>query len=535
MTKYKNYLNINEFFEKLNINSINYVVLRNYENMHEENFFSKGHEDIDLLVRDIDQFIDISGAIPKMWPEDKIHLVTFINGQAVPLDVRAEGDGYYDKKWQNAILSNRVQAANGPWFVMNLKDYYYSLAYHSILQKAALSEEYLSRLNDMASQLGMSCNTEQDHRQELDAFIISNGYSYSLPEDKSVCLRFHGREFAVSSTKRQRINRCILKNEVIEIGALLCKKIGIYEDVKRVLYFNDIHMVNDKIEDVKKLADEIQRKYGEDVYAQLAQRRIYNYLDKYNVEFELMYEHQRCRQILKKKNLDRPIFTMWWQGEDARPDVVKACNESLKKLGREVIILTEKNIDEYIDLPEYIWEKYREGIISNAHFSDIVRVAVLAMWGGVWIDSTVYIADDVPDYMMNKLFVFKQSPQLKEMRSYGNWWIAAPCGHEMILRQLSALIVYWKNEDKLLDYYIFHIIWKKNLDQNLHLKKEIEAIPTRITDSTHLLLKNYNKEFDENEWREFKAISPVFKCTYKWKGLNSLNTYYSRLCQDLLP
>ncbi len=536
--KYKNYSSVTEFFDVLNKAGILYVVLRNYENMHEKSFFTEGHEDIDLLVADVDSFIETSRAIPKMWPEDKIHLLIFIDGQAVPLDVRRVGDGYYDKPWEEIILNKRTMGENGCWYVMDDENYYYSLVYHSILQKSQLGEEYLERLNTMAKQVGVSCRMEREHLLALDDFMKRKEYEYTLPDDGSVCLRFHGREYGRGQKQKISIKIPLkkIKNFLKKKGANLAKKLGIYHKCKQALYRQDVQMKNGRIKTVDRLATKIQKKYGENVYDQIAQRKIYNYLDRYNTEIESMYEHQRSKQILKKKPLlNCPIFTMWWQGEDKRPDVVKACNASLQKLNREVVILTEDNIHEYIDLPEYIWEKYSKGFISRTHLSDIVRVTALAMYGGVWIDSTVYVANDVPNYMTESLFVFKQSPQLREIRSYANWWIAAPPQHEMILRQLSALLVYWKNEDLLLDYYIFHIFWRKILDQNVHLKKEIDDIPTRITDSTHLLLRNYKKEFNENEWREFKAISPVFKCTYKWKGLDSINTYYSKLCQGLLP
>lgn len=62
-----------------------------------------------------------------------------------------------------------------------------------------------------------------------------------------------------------------------------------------------------------------------------------------------------------------------------------------------------------------MWENRKE-----AFFRYCKSVGISYVWG-VWIDSTVYIADDVPDYMTGKFFVFKQSPQLRECRAYGNW------------------------------------------------------------------------------------------------------------------
>ena len=249
-----------------------------------------------------------------------------------------------------------------------------------------------------------------------------------------------------------------------------------------------------------------------------------------------MYVHIKSSLLLKPKpELKNCVFTMWWQGLEDAPDVVKACIASLKKLNRQVIVLTKDNIREYVHLPDYIWGKHEKGMICQAHLSDIVRVYLLAMYGGTWADSTVYIAAPVPEYMTEEYFVFKQSPQLRETRRYANWWISAPSGHEMIVRQLAALLVYWKNEDVAYHYYIFHILWKKILDEHKELQKITDRITDRITDSTHLLMRRYGCMFDENEWKQMKEISPVFKCTYKAKGVGHLDTYYMKLCTKTLP
>ena len=292
-----------------------------------------------------------------------------------------------------------------------------------------------------------------------------------------------------------------------------------------------------KLRGVDFIARNGQHIFGENVYDQLAQRYIYNYLDKYKNEMEDMFVHQKYAVLLKPQpgELKDCVFTMWWQGLENAPDVVKACISSLKKINKKVVVITKDNIKNYVLLPNYIWEKYEKGMICLAHLSDIVRVYLLAVYGGTWVDSTVYIATPVPDYMTQGYFVFKQSPQLRECRSYGNWWISAPVGHEIIIRQLAALLVYWKHENAAYDYYIFHILWRKILDEHNELKVLTDRITDRITDSTHLLMKRYACIFDENEWEQMKAISPVFKCTYKAKGLGHIDSYYMRLCREMLP
>ena len=87
--------------------------------------------------------------------------------------------------------------------------------------------------------------------------------------------------------------------------------------------------------------------------------------------------------------------TIWWcwlQGLDQAPEIVRRCYDSLGKLGREIIILEDSNIAEYVQLPECITEKYHKGIISRTHYTDLIRLELLTVMGGTWIDATTWIS-----------------------------------------------------------------------------------------------------------------------------------------------
>ena len=43
--------------------------------------------------------------------------------------------------------------------------------------------------------------------------------------------------------------------------------------------------------------------------------------------------------------------------------------------GKNVIVITEKNMYDYVSMPDFIIEKYKKGIISKTHFSEIVAEA----------------------------------------------------------------------------------------------------------------------------------------------------------------
>lgn len=58
------------------------------------------------------------------------------------------------------------------------------------------------------------------------------------------------------------------------------------------------------------------------------------------------------------------IWWCWLQGLESAPPIVKAC---------------------------YILDKWKAGIISNTHFSDILCLELLTSRGGIWVDATVFV------------------------------------------------------------------------------------------------------------------------------------------------
>ena len=116
----------------------------------------------------------------------------------------------------------------------------------------------------------------------------------------------------------------------------------------------------------------------------------YNFtLDDVKKDFENIINKYKYL-IKKEKNIKEncPIWTMWYQGIEAAPPIVRSCIQSIieNRVKHPVIIITKYNIDKYIKLPYYIMEKFNKNIITLTHFSDIVRIALLFKYGGYWID-----------------------------------------------------------------------------------------------------------------------------------------------------
>ncbi|WP_222864769.1 capsular polysaccharide synthesis protein, partial [Serratia marcescens] len=100
---------------------------------------------------------------------------------------------------------------------------------------------------------------------------------------------------------------------------------------------------------------------------------------------------------------DKVVWVCWFQGIEQAPALVKRCIDSIEKnVGdAKVVVLNDDNIKDFITLPDYIIEKYQKGMITKAHYSDIVRCSLLSKYGGIWMDATVYLTKTVPQHLFH--------------------------------------------------------------------------------------------------------------------------------------
>ncbi len=190
------YNSIEDFFSALKAEGINYLVLRNYENLLKPEIYVDGHGDIDLLCDNSREIVELVNAQPKpvrhsRLTDDGIHYLIYVSDQPVQLDLRQVGDGYYCTKWEKDLLERRVMKDG--FYVMADEDYFFTLAYHAILQKRSLSREYFIRLCHMADDLDLSIKeySESGLLHLLENHMRERGYRFTYSHDYMVPNRFH--------------------------------------------------------------------------------------------------------------------------------------------------------------------------------------------------------------------------------------------------------------------------------------------------------------------------------------------------------
>lgn len=168
---------LRELFDSIP-DDVSYLVLRNYEAFETEQLLDE-HADIDVLCADVLRFASTVGAEPRTEKRDRAHYWLLIAGKPVSLDVRSPGDGYYDENWARALLDHR-RLYQGAFYVPEPAAYFYSLLYHAVVHKRALSDEYRERLTAMAAELGIDI-AQAPFYGVLNDYMRQNGYYYTYP------------------------------------------------------------------------------------------------------------------------------------------------------------------------------------------------------------------------------------------------------------------------------------------------------------------------------------------------------------------
>lgn len=119
------------------------------------------------------------------------------------------------------------------------------------------------------------------------------------------------------------------------------------------------------------------------------------------------YDYSQNQIINQSKSpYSNCIWVCWWQGLDQSPEIVKACVKSIKRnAGKHtVIILTEDNYRQYVDIPKWVEEKKNKGIITRTNYSDLLRLSLLAKHGGLWLDATFIVQNQYQMSILISIF-----------------------------------------------------------------------------------------------------------------------------------
>lgn len=239
---------------------------------------------------------------------------------------------------------------------------------------------------------------------------------------------------------------------------------------------------------------------------------------------------------LKKFDVDttasNEAYSIWFQGYENAPEIVKKCLSVKRINGFSHTILDEKQIEQ-LDIDNTIKIKRREGKISYAMYSDIVRAYLLSKRGGLWCDATLLVLS-VDENFFKKPFttvhhtIFQNQRHLlcnpsifkTDKCEYESKWT----GFFMYSRKNGAtvsflydmLCEYWQKNDYQMDYFLIDAIIRIGYENIPAIKNEIDNVEINNNGNLHCLQQLISQQYDETTWNKLSDQKcNVFKLSYK--------------------
>lgn len=266
------------------------------------------------------------------------------------------------------------------------------------------------------------------------------------------------------------------------------------------------------------------------------------YFEKRYGDFAERYEFEK-NSIPANSNFRNKIWICWWQGIEQAPDLVKSCVKSISDNAApyEVIILDDTNYRNYVNIPDWMERKRNQGIITRTHFSDFLRLELLAEHGGIWLDATFFAND------FNAEEVMKLPVWSIKRPGYGHLSVA--CGRfanysfacDFKNRKAFAIIrdyllKYWETNDSMIDYLFLDYLIELALRHNKYLKEVFSQIPENNPKCDELQ-KLLGKRFDEDLWKTLCKSTHLFKLSWKQEyptNINGEETFYGKLIEKII-
>lgn len=264
---------------------------------------------------------------------------------------------------------------------------------------------------------------------------------------------------------------------------------------------------------------------------------VMTYLDHLLGDFANEYDFEMELASVPEGMGDK-IWMCWWQGLENAPALVKACVDSVRRnaAGREVVVVTEDNLCSFVDLPGWMLEKVEAGVASRTNLSDLLRLSLLARYGGIWLDSTFYCCGALDGSMYNApLFSIKRPDYLHGSIASG-YFAGYSLGCNSENRSIFAFtrdlfLEYWRRSDFLIDYLLIDYLIVLAQRYKPEIKRRFDDIAPN-NPACDELCKVMGNAYDEETWRHLSLGTDLFKLTWKRGFPESVGqnpTFYGKL------
>ncbi len=269
--------------------------------------------------------------------------------------------------------------------------------------------------------------------------------------------------------------------------------------------------------------------------AQYKYKRLTNYLDQYySKTAEFMPE-----QTSSESNCSNTIWTAWLQGEQNAPEVIRLTLASIRTFanGHPVVVLSNDNVDQYIDMPQIIKLKHESGAMGHAHYADVIRMMILTQYGGLWLDATMLLHEPISEEAFECPFYsvgFKYCQGDKYI-SRNKWLVGIIGGYRnsIYLARISKMLSqFWEEHNIAIDYFVFDYFVFLLYQKDSSFRLLVDNLP-QMVHYTHVLRKIINCPYKEEQLEKLYISDQIYCLTYRGKYIKTTQkgdmTFYGYL------
>lgn len=230
----------------------------------------------------------------------------------------------------------------------------------------------------------------------------------------------------------------------------------------------------------------------------------------------------------KSLNLDGPkktIFVYWHQGWQFAPALISKIKNHNKLIAQthnlQIEFLDSKSIANYISINPSIQKLFEENKISIQGYSDILRLQLIEVKGGIWIDATVMLN---PEYLKTILdcndFYFNSSAALHRVKKHSftvnTWMFGAIHSREFLYLWRMVLETTWlENSGQYFYFDAFDIatfLVKNGFNPKNELSQEFQV---QVFNHMNLFLLAALRNDGEEILKNLYHKSPIIKLNHK--------------------
>lgn len=233
------------------------------------------------------------------------------------------------------------------------------------------------------------------------------------------------------------------------------------------------------------------------------------------------------------------VWIFWYQGYNSLPKIVQMCIQTLVQHlhNGQITYLNKSNYNQYVNIPQFVIEKFEAKKMTITHFSDILRSAILSTHGGLWLDATIFVSQDIPSYIFDlPYFTIHCKNDFSSVmgkwagflqNSYKNSVVPKFCA--------EVLFAYWEKFDYRIDYLQLDYFMHFGFDYIPAFRRIVESVP--LSNDVYELINSVNSVYSKDKLKSVMKKSIFFKMSWKKEFMNEINgkkTIYGYLEDKLL-